>query len=79
MRTFERGVESETYSCGTGATASAIIMTLKSFTKPPINVINRLNEVLKVDFKMKNGIISETTLEGNVKEIAKGYFDVYEY
>ena len=79
VRTYERGVEAETYSCGTGATAAAIVLTLESFTKPPINVINKLGEVLKVDFTMNNGTIDKITLEGNIKEIAKGYFDIYEY
>ena len=79
IRTYERGVESETYSCGTGATAAAIIMTLKSFTKPPINVINKLNKILKVDFTMNNGRIANVTLEGEVKEVAKGNFNFYDY
>ncbi len=33
MRTYERGVENETYACGTGAVASSIIGYLKGLLK----------------------------------------------
>ncbi|MGC8977620.1 MAG: diaminopimelate epimerase [Candidatus Ratteibacteria bacterium] len=50
IRTYERGVENETLSCGTGCVASAIITFLYKKMKPPINVITKSKEILKVYF-----------------------------
>jgi diaminopimelate epimerase len=53
MRTYERGVEDETWSCGTGTVASAIITAYKS--QPDINAytIHAPGGNLKVQFERK--------------------------
>lgn len=45
VRTYERGVENETLSCGTGSTASAIIAHLKKGTQPPVKVLTSGGEL----------------------------------
>jgi diaminopimelate epimerase len=66
VRTYERGVEGETYACGTGSVASAVILTEKSLVKNPVNIHTRGGEVLKIY------IDGDVYLEGNAKIIYVG-------
>jgi diaminopimelate epimerase len=52
MRTYEKGVENETLSCGTGATASAILTWLWGLTDPPVRVLTSGGIPLTVDFSV---------------------------
>ena len=72
IRTYERGVEDETFACGTGSTASAIISCLLGKTKSPVNMHTRAG-VLKIYFNIKEDIIDELFMEGNAKVVAEGY------
>ena len=48
LRTYERGVEDETYACGTGACASAVIANALGLTGPGVEVTTTGGEVLGV-------------------------------
>lgn len=48
MRTFERGVEGETLACGTGAVASAVLLTRWGVGKSPVSVRTRSGLTLTV-------------------------------
>jgi diaminopimelate epimerase len=69
IRTYERGVEGETLSCGTGVVASAIITFLSKGMKSPINVITMSKEILKVYFDNK---LENIYLEGKTFYSFKG-------
>ncbi len=81
IRTYERGVENETLSCGTGVTASAIISSIKGYTDPPIKCLTRSGEILTISF-VKNvpedmlSPVSELYLEGKVEHVFDGEIEV---
>ncbi|MCK9267035.1 diaminopimelate epimerase [bacterium] len=50
IRTYERGVEAETLSCGTGSVAGALISNLLNKTVSPTSIIARSGEILKISF-----------------------------
>lgn len=67
VRTYERGVESETMACGTGAVASAIISHIyKKIGDPPI-AVQMPGGVMVVDFQKENDCIKNVWLIGDVK------------
>jgi diaminopimelate epimerase len=72
LRTYERGVEDETLACGTGSVASAIISALLRQLHPPINVLTRSGEWLKIDFRIKENFIKDVSLEGSAHVVFQG-------
>jgi diaminopimelate epimerase len=67
VRTYERGVENETYACGTGAVASSIIGHLKGLLQEKrIKVLTKGGE-LSVELEEINGEIKNVYLESPVK------------
>jgi len=72
VRTFERGVEDETLSCGTGVTASAIASVLSGhFVSSPVNVRTRGGN-LKVEFDVNGTQISDIWLCGPATFVFEG-------
>lgn len=67
IRTYERGVESETLACGTGITASAIISILKKDVSSPVSVLTQGGETLKVYYDF-----GAAFLEGKVLPVFEG-------
>jgi len=75
IRTYERGVEDETFACGTGACASAIIASLIEKVSSPINVSTRSGEILKVYFDKDKDVVKNVYLEGEARIVYNGQVD----
>lgn len=72
VRTYERGVEDETLSCGTGVTAVALAMHHFGKTTGNTVAINTLGGKLEVSFEKDNGIYSAIHLKGEANQVFKG-------
>ncbi len=74
IRTYERGVEDETFACGTGAAAAAIVSHLNYDFSPPVLLITKGGNELKVDFKYMQGSFSDVSLTGPADFVYTGEF-----
>ena len=75
VRTFERGVENETLSCGTGVTASALA-TGQKMRSGKINIKTRGGE-LKVKFEqVDKGIYQDVYLIGPAEKVFDGQIEI---
>ncbi|WP_299550190.1 diaminopimelate epimerase [Seonamhaeicola sp.] len=72
VRTYERGVEDETLSCGTGATAVALAMHAIKETNDNLINLNVQGGELKVSFDVENGVYKNVWLIGPAKFVYQG-------
>jgi len=72
VRTYERGVENETLSCGTGVTAVAIASHKTGKTSSFKVTLNTKGGNLKVLFTEKGGVYKNVFLEGPAIQVFKG-------
>ena len=74
IRTYERGVEDETLSCGTGSVSATISAFLRGGVKPPVEVLTKSGEKLIVNFNYENKVFNKLTLTGSAKKVFTGEF-----
>lgn len=72
VRTYERGVEDETFSCGTGVTAVAIAMFETGKTTNNKVVLNTPGGQLHVRFNKRDAVYKDVFLEGPATQVFKG-------
>lgn len=72
VRTYERGIEDETLSCGTGVTAVALAMNYLNKTKKKLLKINTKGGNLSVSFNTANGLYHDIWLIGAATMVFKG-------
>jgi diaminopimelate epimerase len=76
IRTYERGVESETLACGTGSVASALVAARLWNLRSPINVIPKSGHALRVEFDEMGDRLSNIRLAGPAKVVFQGVIEV---
>ena len=72
IRTYERGVENETLSCGTGATAAAIAMNSLGKTNSNVIQLHVQGGELEVSFDKTHGKFTNVFLKGPAEFVFKG-------
>lgn len=70
VRTYERGVEGETLSCGSGVVASASVLALFGKVDSPVAIRTRSGIILQVRFdRTADGGLAEVKLTGDARVI----------
>jgi diaminopimelate epimerase len=69
VRTYERGVEAETLSCGSGVVASAVTSGLFGRVQSPVSVLTRSGITYEVAFTIADGHPDDVRLRGDARLI----------
>jgi diaminopimelate epimerase len=72
VRSYERGVEDETLSCGTGVTASALAVAIKCPDNPGFFNVKTKGGDLIVRFSQENNVFTDVFLEGPAQFVFSG-------
>lgn len=76
VRSYERGVEDETYSCGTGVTASALAAAVRNPENPGYFTILTKGGELTVKFRQNKNSFTEVWLEGPAQFVFLGEVEI---
>jgi diaminopimelate epimerase len=76
IRTYERGVEDETLSCGTGATAVAIASHFVKKTDKKVILLETKGGVLEVSFTYHNKNYTNVFLKGKATRVFNGKISI---
>ena len=70
IRTYERGVEAETLSCGTGATAVGLVASEYGYDSPV--EIETEGGILTVSYRLEDGFFKNVWLAGPAQKVFEG-------
>lgn len=76
IRTYERGVEAETFACGTGSVAAALIGVAQYGLSFPVRVTTGRGVSLEIDGEWNGDDFKNITLCGPVKRVFSGTIDL---
>ena len=77
MRTYERGVEGETYACATGAAAAAVALVGWNVAEPPVEVVTRTGLVLTIDGRRSGeGGLEDVWVEGEARLVYRAVVEL---
>jgi diaminopimelate epimerase len=72
MRTYERGVEAETLACGTGAVATAALLTAWGEIEGPVEIRTRSGLPLRIRFRESKPGVVTPSLAGEGRIVFRG-------
>jgi diaminopimelate epimerase len=72
MRTFERGVEEETFSCGSGATAVCMAAWDRFGVSGPLEIVFSRGDRLQFEIMTENEKLIDITMSGDVCHVYSG-------
>jgi diaminopimelate epimerase len=72
LRTYERGVEAETLSCGTGTVAAALAIATQGIDELPLRVLSSGGQVLSVSARLVGDRATDLWLAGQGRIVARG-------
>ena len=72
-RTYERGVEAETLACGTGAVATAVLLSGWGEASSPVRIRTRSGRILRVRLNGR-GAAAVPSLSGEARIVYRGQF-----
>lgn len=72
VRTFERGVEAETWACGTGMVAGALVAGKLGRVTPPVRIRPASGDELEVDYSLTADGAQDVTLLGPAEYVFQG-------
>ncbi len=72
VRTYERGIEAETLSCGTGTVASALALAVQGKAELPLRFRSTSGKVLSVSAKIAGTRATDIWLAGEGRIVARG-------
>ena len=78
LRTYERGVEDETLSCGTGAVASAVFLKVYGLVSHDKIEILMKGGLLCVELNKEKNLFSDIWLSGEVNMVFMGVYNKFE-
>lgn len=67
VRTYERGVEAETMSCGSGVVASVAVSALFDKVASPVRILTRSGVEYEVSYALDGTDVSEVKLKGDAR------------
>lgn len=72
VRTYERGIEGETLSCGTGTVAAALALAVTGRAELPLRFRSSSGKVLSVSARIEGGRARDIWLAGEGRIVARG-------
>ena len=76
IRTYERGVEAETFACGTGSVAAAVVGVAQHGLEFPVDVKTACGHTLTIGGRWNGTAFSDVTLTGPVRHVFDGEIDL---